>query len=70
MAEKKRFATDPPTAAQLPPIKATRRLTLDIPAELHFAMKMRATASGVPMVDEVTPLLLEYYAADVERYRR
>ncbi len=52
------------------PLPATRRLTIDIPAELHFAMKMRATASGIPMVDEVTPLLLEHYAADMERYQR
>ena len=52
------------------PREATRRLTLDIPASLHFAMKMRATASGVPMVDEVTPLLAAHYADDLKRYQR
>lgn len=70
MAEKKRSTADRPAAEHFPSVEATRRLTLDIPANLHFAMKMRATASGVPMVDEVTPLLLEHYAADLKRYRR
>ncbi|WP_239657398.1 hypothetical protein [Mycobacterium riyadhense] len=58
----------PATAAKPP--EATRRLTLDIPASLHFAMKMRATATGVAMVDEVTPLLMAHYADDLKRYQR
>ena len=41
-----------------------------IPASLHFAMKMRATATGVAMVDEVTPLLMAHYADDLKRYQR
>lgn len=44
------------------------RLTLDIPASLHFAMRMQATATKVPMVDEVTPLLLEHYADAMRRF--
>ena len=55
---------------RLTPREATRRLTLDIPASLHFAMKMRATATGVAMVDEVTPLLMAHYADDLKRYQR
>lgn len=64
---------DAPPAAAVPsagPREATRRLTLDIPASLHFAMKMRATATGVAMVDEVTPLLQTHYADDLTRYQR
>src|SRR5699024_6813570 len=53
-----------------PPRDQTRRLTIDIPADLHFAMKMRATATGTTMVDEVTPLLLAHYANDLKRYQR
>jgi len=59
-----------PTVAAAQPREATRRLTLDVPASLHFAMKMRATATGVAMVDEVTPLLLAHYADDMKRYHR
>ena len=60
----------PAPAVTAPQREATRRLTLDVPASLHFAMKMRATATGVAMVDEITPLLHAHYAADMERYRR
>lgn len=52
------------------PRQATRRLTIDIPADLHVAMKMRAAATGTPMVDEVTPLLMAHYAEDLKRYLR
>lgn len=61
-------AAPAPPAAKPPEAKA--RLTLDIPASLHFAMKMRATATGVAMVDEVTPLLMTHYADDLKRYQR
>lgn len=44
------------------------RLTLDIPESLHFAMRMQATATKTPMVDEVTPLLLEHYADAMRRF--
>jgi hypothetical protein len=54
----------PPTK----PREATRRLTLDIPTSLHFAMKMRAAATGITMVEEVTPLLMNHYADDLKRY--
>lgn len=59
------------TSAQPPsPREATRRLTLDIPDSLHFAMRMRSTETGVAMVDEVTPLLLEHYAEAMRRFPR
>lgn len=44
------------------------RLTLDVPESLHFAMRMQATATKTPMVDEVTPLLLEHYADAMRRF--
>lgn len=50
--------------------EATKRLTLDVPESLHFAMKMRSVETDVPMVDEVTPLLLQHYAEAMRRYRR
>jgi hypothetical protein len=50
--------------------EATKRLTLDVPESLHFAMKMRSVETDVPMVDEVTPLLMDHYADAMRRYRR
>ncbi|MDD4865657.1 MAG: hypothetical protein PHQ28_00515 [Mycobacterium sp.] len=50
--------------------EATKRLTLDIPESLHFAMKMLSVETNVPMVDEVTPLLMNHYADAMRRYRK
>jgi len=50
------------------PREPTRRLTLDIPERLHFAMKMHASATGVTMVDEVRAVLEAHYAEAVQRY--
>ena len=47
-----------------------RRLTLDIPERLHYAMKVRSAMTGVPMVDAIIPVLMAHFAADIERYQR
>src|SRR5271166_4816041 len=59
---------DHPAGTPAPPQReATRRLTLDIPAHLHTAMKIRTASTVVTMVDEVTPVLLAHYADDLAR---
>jgi hypothetical protein len=55
-------------AAQPSAPRGKSRLTLDVPESLHFAMRMQATATKTPMVDEVTPLLLEHYADAMRRF--
>jgi hypothetical protein len=61
-----RAAADAPAPTE----ETTKRLTLDIPERLHFAMKMQSTETSVPMVDEVTPLLMKHYADAMRRYPR
>lgn len=48
----------------------TQRFTIDIPVGLHHAMKVQAAVTGVPMVDEVTPLLEAHYAEALRLYKR
>ncbi|OWL93800.1 hypothetical protein B7435_32600 [Mycolicibacterium peregrinum] len=56
-------ATPAPAAAPTPaPREATRRLTLDVPESLHRAMKIKAATTGIPMINEVLPLLQEHYS--------
>lgn len=38
-----------------------KRLTLDIPEDLHKAIKLKATTEGVTMVDLLRELLEEHY---------
>lgn len=38
-----------------------KRLTLDIPADLHRAIKLNALEEGVTMVEKLRSLLLEHY---------
>lgn len=45
-----------------------KRLTLDIPEELHRAIKLHAVQQGVSMVDELRTLLTEHYG--VSRKKR
>jgi len=40
----------------------TKRLTLDIPTELHRAIKINAVQEGVTMVEMLRKLLMEHYA--------
>jgi hypothetical protein len=46
-----------------------KRLTLDIPEDLHRAIKLDAVHAGVTMVDKLRALLLKHYglAADSRR---
>lgn len=48
----------------------TRRLTLDIPERLHYALKMRSVVTNTPMVDAIVGVLIEAFADDLERYQR
>ena len=41
----------------------TKRLTLDIPANLHARIKSACAVSGVSMVDAITQILEEKYGA-------
>ena len=65
-----RGASQTPSPQPAAPREAKSRLTLDIPDSLHFAMRMQSTATSVPMVDEVTALLLEHYAEAMRRFPR
>lgn len=48
--------------AQTPVVKQpTKRLTLDIPADLHLRMKMECLRRGVSMTDDVTAMLEERF---------
>ena len=40
-----------------------KRLTIDIPASLHRAIKMQTAQRGTKIADEVRELLAERYAA-------
>lgn len=44
-----------------PEAEPTKRLTLDIPAELHARIKAACAMRGAKMVDEITTLLEEKY---------
>lgn len=57
-----------PSTPQPPAQPTTRRLALDIPTALHRAMKVKAAETGIPMVEEVTPLLLAHYATELQRF--
>ena len=53
-----------PGEAVTPGLKADskiKRLTLDIPAALHRAIKLNAVEEGVTMVEKLRTLLLEHY---------
>lgn len=39
----------------------TKRLTLEIPAELHKRVKSQCAARGTKMIDEITTLLDQHY---------
>ncbi len=39
----------------------TKRLTLEIPAELHKRVKSQCAARGMKMIDEITALLDKHY---------
>jgi hypothetical protein len=42
-----------------------KRLTLDIPHELHRVIKMSAAHEGVTMAEKLRSLLMEHYAAEL-----
>jgi predicted HicB family RNase H-like nuclease len=42
-----------------------KRLTLDIPPELHRAIKMSAAHEGVTMVEKLRSLLMQHFAAEL-----
>jgi len=39
-----------------------KRLTIDVPAELHRAIKMQCASRGTKIADEVRELLIQKYA--------
>lgn len=43
---------------------ATKRLTLDIPEDLHRRIKAHCAMSGVKMVEEITALLSRHFLID------
>jgi hypothetical protein len=51
--------------AVAPAPSGMKRLTLDIPLELHRAIKMSAAHEGVTMVEKLRNLLMKHYAADL-----
>jgi hypothetical protein len=55
-----------PAGSETAPVK---RLTLDIPAELHRAIKINAVEEGVTMVDKLRALLMEHYGLSGSRRR-
>ena len=46
------------------PTAGIKRLTLDIPTELHRAIKLNAVEEGVTMVEKLRALLVEHYEVD------
>jgi hypothetical protein len=48
------------TVSRRKPVK-TKRLTLDIPEQLHRAIKINAAQTGVTMAERLRVLLLEHY---------
>lgn len=46
--------------------RPTKRLTLDIDAELHLRMKLDCTKRGVNMTDEIRALLAEKWGGQPE----
>jgi hypothetical protein len=55
-----------PAGSEAAPVK---RLTLDIPAELHRAIKINAVEEGVTMVEKLRTLLMEHYGLAGSRRR-
>ncbi len=49
------------TAATRTATPQMKRLTLDIPEDLHRAIKLDAVHAGVTMVDKLRALLLKHY---------
>lgn len=45
----------------------TKRLTLDIPASLHTHIKSECARRGVKMIDEILPLLQNYFSLNDEK---
>ena len=49
--------------ARQPDAAPTKRLTIDVPAALHARIKASCAMRGTKMVDEITTLLEEKFAA-------
>lgn len=43
------------------PIEPLKRLTIDVPARLHRAIKMQCASRGTKIADEVRDLLMQKY---------
>ncbi len=59
----KKSADDWVSSRQVPPAEPvqTKRLTIDVPAELHSQIKMQCAKEGVKMADAIREMLQERF---------